>query len=214
MAFISIYMKPEDKQKKKFLIVTITLILITSLISSGVDISYRKKDKKTEDIRFLELKEDNSTLEKYILVLLNGYGYNKSVIDVNTITPSIMADKAIRDLYNQAGKPSTIINIEYFLKDVDPVAIKKVLNNLGFNVTIKNPINTYSTNQIWFGNEVRITDVKLVALSLIRAGVSLKSIRRFNNNDVKKNRLIQIGSSPNVLTNEVLSIDDVMSLRK
>lgn len=114
------------------------------------------------------------------------------------ITTSIQAN----DQLNKISKnyfPDKNIVINYYFKTVDDQKIKDSLKSLGFNFAQKNAalkMQTTKTNAIWYGSKVSINDGKLVALTLIRAGVELKAIRPFKANAIDthyKENVIEIG---------------------
>jgi hypothetical protein len=88
------------------------------------------------------------------------------------------------------------ITVEYFPKNVDPVVIRNTLSSLGFTFREGTPQQRGATNAIWFGQDVPLSDVKLVALTLVRAGVDLKTIRPFRKSHPvpDRNFLIQVGT--------------------
>jgi len=65
---------------------------------------------------------------------------------------------------------------EFFTLQLDRIIVEDALRELKFNYITGESELSISTNAIWFGNDVPIEDVKLVAYTLIRAGVEIKAI--------------------------------------
>ncbi|MFZ0406755.1 MAG: hypothetical protein WAM11_01400, partial [Cyanobium sp.] len=88
------------------------------------------------------------------------------------------------------------ITVQYFPKGVDLIVIRNTLSSLGFTFMEGASQQRGATNAIWLGNDVPISDVKLVALTLVRAGVDLKTIRPFRKRHpvADGNLLIQVGT--------------------
>lgn len=106
------------------------------------------------------------------------------------------------------------ITIEYFPKNLDKeVNISIVVPSLqkfGFQVEEKRAIVTrIATNSIWFGTNVKTEDVKLVAYTLISAGVQIRAIRPFKSSKGRKASLIQIGAHDIVETWPVLTVEQI-----
>lgn len=105
------------------------------------------------------------------------------------------------------------ITVQYFPKGVDPIVIRNTLSSLGFTFMEGVPQQRGATNAIWFGNDVPISDVKLVALTLVRAGVDLKTIRPFRKRHpvADRNLLIQVGTDEEFAGKPVMTIGDITS---
>lgn len=68
------------------------------------------------------------------------------------------------------------------------------------------------TNAIWFGANVPIEDIKIVALSLLRAGIPIKGIRPFRtsaSNPGFKMNIIEVGASVDLENKDLLTVDQV-----
>ena len=93
--------------------------------------------------------------------------------------------------------------VEYYSKNTDKFdkdKLKKDIENLGFGkVEIKNSRNSNQTDTIWFGDDVDIEDVKLLASTLIQTGIRLKSIRSFDPREQRNSapNLVWIGALKN-----------------
>jgi hypothetical protein len=106
-----------------------------------------------------------------------------------------------------SNKSRQSITIEYFPKNVDKNKVELALKELGFKLKrSRAEFPNYPTNAIWFGVNVEIEDVKIVAYTLIRAGVSLQFIGPFKYPHRNHGKLIQIGSLVRYLDSPPLKI--------
>ncbi|HKG20893.1 MAG TPA: ATP-binding protein [Blastocatellia bacterium] len=87
-----------------------------------------------------------------------------------------------------------LITIVYFAKDSDEEAVKSSLTDLGFHYEEGKKINPMPTNTLWFGSSLTTDEVKLIAFSLLRAGVDLKCIEAFNKTG--RDNVVQVGHDP------------------
>jgi len=65
------------------------------------------------------------------------------------------------------------------------------------------------TNAIWFGEDIDIDSVKLVAYTLIRAGIEIKVINPFQSPRENKSNLIQVGSWTKFIDYPALTIQQI-----
>jgi hypothetical protein len=92
------------------------------------------------------------------------------------------ADAMRSQLVSEGTQGSRSLTILYQPQDVDAERVKAILTDeLQYSVEIKDPPPSdprrAPTNSIWFGQGVPLKDVKLVAFTLIRAGVEISAIR-------------------------------------
>jgi hypothetical protein len=184
----------------------IVLFQIGSLIEKKTELEekIRQKEKKLEEIDKLIADK-----EKIIAVLIpsarKGLGFKSNSLpqDSNLPVKSLNALKAANELAKLSTETDRErrkhITIQYFPKNLDKeVNINIVVPSLqefGFSVQKKEAIVTWSpTNAIWFGTNVKPDDVKLVAYTLISAGVKIKIINPFRSPKGIKASLIQIGA--------------------
>lgn len=153
--------------------------------------------------RKLALSEEINELKKIQGDLLNDLGWNKeqietSKIETKDIQDSLQASSARREAAAQSTPQlRKNITIQVFSRDIDRNIVASSLRELGFRVEIEPPNpeirKKKETNAIWFGPLVQIDQVKLVAYTLIRAGVKLQVIEPFQQ-PRGRNRVIQVGS--------------------
>ena len=110
------------------------------------------------------------------------------------------ADQALTALLGQetavdrARRAAT--TLEIWAKDADENKVRGALQRLGFRMQDRQAnVRALASNALWFGSAAHVDDVKLVALALMRAGVTIKAIRplqrEFANRDLP---LVQVGA--------------------
>lgn len=142
---------------------------------------------------------------------IRSFGFTRPNPSLETIEQSLEANQ-LRTLISTSTDPDSRqkITVQYFPKDVDRQIVERSLRELGFELTSGQPnLKNVPTNAIWFGSEVPIDDVKLVAYTLIRAGVDIKIIRPFRNPGGSKARLIQVGSDAQYQSSSPLSVNEI-----
>jgi hypothetical protein len=106
------------------------------------------------------------------------------------------------------------VTVQYFQKDVDQGKVDAALKSLSFTLD-KTPatesMQDTETNCVWYGSQVSPEDAKLVAFALIRAGVSIKSIRSFRITD--RPQLIQIGSNKAFSNDKPLTVEQIRACK-
>ncbi len=109
-------------------------------------------------------------------------------------------------------KKENSVIVEYFPKDVDNGVVEKALRSLDYQVILlPNLVVDVPSNSIWFGSEVNIEHVKLVAETLISAGVEIRAIQPFNKEVEFANLLIQVGADPEIQNRPSLTLEEVRS---
>lgn len=101
------------------------------------------------------------------------------------------------------------VTVVYFAKNGDPGTVESVCANLAFPYEIGTAQNNWATNILWFGDSVAIPDVKALAVGLVKAGITLRAIRRFTDGSGLKAKEIQVGASPQHLTGPILSANAI-----
>lgn len=103
--------------------------------------------------------------------------------------------------------------VSYYYKPDDPPEVAEAIRRLGFEVAPVPPINDTPTNYVRYGSAVRVEDVKLVSLALLRAGVPLKLVDCFDV-PTRKTNVIEIGAWAGHNRNELIDIADLNNLRQ
>lgn len=136
------------------------------------------------------------------------------------IQQSDAADKQIsQKLSSNVSKTVTqkpeVTTVKYYPKNVDSAVIQNSLSKLGLKFeTGQSPNQNIPTNSIRFGSKVTLEDVKLVAYTLIRAGVELKAIRPFPKPDEPQSLLIQVGADKTLNTRRPLTVEQIRQAPK
>lgn len=169
-----------------------------------------EKQHQIDQLKILELqmqlKSVSADVGKAIQglqTLLIGFGFTPETAAVAS-PERIRKSKLANGLLQEAARSNTPfikserqrITVQYFPKNVDPDVVEKTLSDLGFTFVKRVPQQQGATNAIWFGEDVPLSDVKLVALTLVRAGVDVKTIKPFRRSHPVQDRnlLIQVGT--------------------
>jgi hypothetical protein len=221
---ISLYVDPKDKAKQWMLVFAL-------LVTAGFTVWFNRSDAndKTREVEQAQAREMatqksldearaalhtiEGTLQTqggWIQVLCAQFGNVscKEAFVANDIRQQIIAARAPAP----AAEP---ITLEYFPKGVDGAAVRRGLQEVHLDVVEKAPLVTGTpTNAMWFGNDVPLDRVKLAALTLQRAGVQLKAIRRFRDGSGRHRLLIQVGADTGLKDAPVLTPADVQALNE
>jgi len=171
------------------------------------------KKVKAEEVKYNDLQDKKQKLE---LELIKSYGFSSdSTINVTekevAIMKSVKANDAIKTLATNYT-PNPKILIRYYYKTIDDEKIVLSLKSLGYYFDQKNssePTKNQKTNSIWIGDKVTVKDCKIVALTLMRAGIQIKAIRTFRNsktNPSYKENIIEIGGDMNLENQSILPL--------
>jgi hypothetical protein len=126
---------------------------------------------------------------------------------------SVEADKARLVLIQKLeGRAQSPIRVQYFPKDVDGSVISRALAQVGMQIEERTPVLPHPTNAIWVGDAVTLPEAKFTALTLVRAGVTIRTIRRLKNGGGPRARLIQVGSSVDAVRLPAMTVHDIEDL--
>ncbi len=207
------------------------LILLGSVGYSYVHLTTLRRQITAHETRLAELRGDlqkteealrekQKALEKITPAALQGLGYKDPYAQVpaQIVEQSAEAKRAAERLADPSERARRRnIAIQYFPKKLDEdVNMKVVLSSLseaGFTLERREAkFPGTPTNAIWFGDDVRLEDVKLVAYTLIGAGVKVRAVRRFRN-PAGRPRLIQIGANAAITEAPPLTAKQVLEAR-
>ncbi len=130
----------------------------------------------------------------------------------SSVDQSLKANQAIQQAAARAPAASRgNVVVQYFPKNVDGNRVEAALTELGFRLDRRSAlVPALPTNSIWYGTPVALEDVKLVALTLIRAGVQIRAIRPFPDYSPRKDAsLIQVGADVAVADRPPLTVDAI-----
>ncbi len=153
--------------------------------------------------------------------LIKAYGYSPAWSDQvkndQAASAAIAANSAIKKITKADGVKPKDIQVYYYNKTIDEKKIALGLEALGYQFNAL-PATAYmdkkQTNAIWFGSDVPLADVKVVAFALIRAVIQIKAIRPYKKsaeNPGYKNNRIEVGASVDVEALPGLTVDQVVS---
>jgi hypothetical protein len=224
----SLFIDPKDPKIKWAKPLMLTLVVLSALatIYFGYQNQIESKEKELKyEKNILTLREENKALTQRVIdtpqktvELLVSYGYKRSTATSATSEQVLQSGEAnlrlksdIQTITNQDIGRRESVTVQYFPKDVDPVIVQSTLQKLGFNLKVsKANISDIPTNAIWFGSKVNIEDVKLVAYTLIRAGVQIKTIKPFRGNPAEAwASLIQVGADGDYVDKPALSVSEI-----
>ena len=224
--FVCLYIDPKQSQKTAIIVV---LVLAISAVATGASgymddqknqIKQAADDKATQQqTTMLTQTEQNVQFLIALLQASKGGGALSAAtpaeIDHTRVQQSLAATVAL----NQQTAPAVTATsakpeIQYFSKDIDKEVVTQALRDAGFTFAQKPGIlRNEPTNAIWVGDPVSVADLKLVALTLIRAGVQIHSLQRFNANSPRHDKLIiQIGSYPAMANQPVWTVEKVEAM--
>ena len=84
----------------------------------------------------------------------------------------------------------------YYYKRRDPERVEYVLRGVGYQVSVEQArAEVVATNAISYGANVPLTDVRIIALALARAGAQLRRVCPFRESGGRANVVQVIGSS-------------------
>ena len=134
----------------------------------------------------------------------------------DAIRRTIEANSARREEASRSSAATRAqVTVDVFSRDVDQDVVAGSLRELGFDVDLKPPNpripEVVATNAIWFGEGISLSDVKLVAYTLIRAGVTIRTIRPFAPPPFRKRNRIEVGSDTGFLTSLPLTTEEIRS---
>jgi len=201
----------------------ITLSVLFILFAAGtIQLASMHKEVKLLGERKAALTTEIASLEKKNLQLKSDlvpyFGLAtdsiKNIAGSKVFEKSLSANAALKTLAKQSNPTkNTVVN--YYTKTIDEQRVVQELKNLGFKyqeLPASRRMEKRETNAIWFGSNVPIEDTKIVALTLLRAGVHIKAIRPFKssilNPSFKKN-VIEIGASSDLENLLDLSVSQI-----
>lgn len=230
IGIFSFYADPKDTQRTWLKYGMIGGLIFTCGFS--VYFGVQKDKENQQNIQIIkQLKDDVSKGNKEVneqlktinnILLDRGFTKNTAKSASNEIIQqSDTADRVLQAIQNKNTNNRKDITVEYFPKQVDQEigldinVVAEELRSLGFRVNVKNPeIAQVPTNAIWFGSSVGIEDVKLVAYTLIRAGVQIRIIRPFGTLSSSNSNLIQVGADVAYQNTPPLTVDEIRKTSK
>jgi type II secretory pathway pseudopilin PulG len=188
---VSLFIDPKKDRLKAAIVV---LVLLASAVASGY---YGYQDDQAAQLQASELAYLVRVAQSQGTLARNEGDTETPKLPLSA-SPSTGVQPGVKSEFPMAfaGSPAERPTIQYFTKTADGNAVVNALQSGGFGFVKVPGQRTAATNCIWIGDAVSDADAKAVALALIRAGVQLRSIRRFRNGSGPNANLIEIGSDP------------------
>jgi hypothetical protein len=128
-------------------------------------------------------------------------------VGAETLNDAIDANKRIEEIVKDVPlSPRTRqVSIVYYAKPGDGPKLRAALSELGFEIKDAPPRVDEPTNCIWYDANVAESDVKLVALAILRAGGELRAVQKRSD---AKNRIV-VGYTDAVASEEPLTAEEI-----
>lgn len=151
-----------------------------------------------------ELQKTQLRLQAENKALTIGGAENLGIVQTKSVTAQevvqgFKADKLAQQAV-AAGQTKAPVTVTFydksFERDLNRKVIDPKLSGLGYTVRVVSGTGSMShiaTNAMWFGRNVPLAQVKQIALTLMAAGVPLKTIRTFSNPGRKTN-IVEVGA--------------------
>ncbi|MFC2103120.1 hypothetical protein ACFLSS_01705 [Bacteroidota bacterium] len=216
------------KKEKRIRRVTLALVIAPVLIGTiWMYVAYKEVNQLNLQKEQIIVQYDSVKYNYEVLVekkvsleaeLMENYGLSRDIIQ-NLSTSEILeislsADEVIKKLSLNYVPGSNII-VRYYNKTIDEERVVIALRSLGYKFKSKNPVQymqKQQTNSVWFGRQVPLKDCKIIALTLMRAGIPIKAIRPYRasltNPSYKKN-IVEVGGDTGLRNNRKLTVEEV-----
>jgi hypothetical protein len=229
---ISLYIDPKEDRAKAWMIVAVLLIsaVFTGVSGSLDDHAAEKNATEAKDqigqLTEISLNQSRQlgkvqsvvgSVQTGVLALLRERGLSSEAIE--RITPEQIQQSDLADTARTQVLPAQLASatakglvVQYYPKDFDGEVVRQALSAGGFKFKAGKSKNSLATNAMWVGDSVSVDNIKFVALTLIRAGVQLRSIRRFKDGGGEKSNLIEVGADPATTEEPVVTVERIQGL--
>lgn len=187
---------------------------------SRLEIQKRDSISKSQQIQqdIIELQKQKTIAEADLIRAL-GYSpaFKEKALNEEAKSTAIAANTAIKTITKSNWNNKKDIEVYYYNKTIDEKKIVVGLEALGYRFKTA-PASRYmdkkQTNAIWFGSDVPLNDVKVVALALMRAGIQIKAIRPYKKSIADpeyKSIRIEVGASIDIESQPTLTVDGIVA---
>jgi hypothetical protein len=233
-----------ERRKKLAVVLVLALSAIGSVVASLYQQQSDEAAKKIMGDALDKIQGSNarvegttSEIESMLVSIATNNGFSLKFVqarertgfapaDLKLVQQSVTADGLVLTLAPEVEKQNQRqqTTVTYFAKDVDPSnvngpALIKALGRYGFAVQEhkngeRNP--TLPTNAVWAGDNVSPEQWKLVALTLVRAGLQIRSIRRFARQPggpPRKANVIEIGADRQIQNDPPKTVQEIQDMK-
>lgn len=219
----------EQKERRSsvrlFFAITFVLMIIVVFLYFSVSAVRDKAKIAEENIKEKELivkekeivEQEKQDIEKKYLFSNTGDSILVSSIDPYQKKMIYEADEFLTKKMTRIEESDSLrrkdITVRVYMRNLTDKKIKSTVESLGFNVEVIESLRADQINAIWFDKDLENKeDVKIIAYSLVKAGVKLQKIEFFR---APKNNTIEIGSSSNIKSKRAYTLKDIdLVLRK
>jgi hypothetical protein len=171
-------------------------------------------NRKTEELITKEKQLDEARAALLAInPLLERYGVLKEKLTANDINSNLVkqsldANREIQNISSTNVGRRGDYTVVYFLKDVDAGKVEAALKEFGFHPKTSPPQRPdVPTNLIAFGTKVNPEDAKLVAYTLVRAGVDIKGMCKMLSS--ARASIIQVLGDDRLLNRSAMTVDQI-----
>jgi len=221
---VCLYIDPRSDKGKAWIVIA---VLSASAIATGIkgyadnrDSARQLQQADNKLSRQLTVAESTKQETDLIVAALRAQGILSTTtgeISQHQLQQSLAADVARKQelQLRTRNPPPQQSTIEYFSRDLDKDIVSKALQEGGLRFS-QAPARVADdpTNSVWVGDAVPLSDVKFVALTLLRAGVQLRAVRRFHDGSGPKAHLIEIGADRSVDNDPVLTVEQIENMKE
>ena len=171
------------------------------------------------------ITRNDSLINRLLPAALRAYGWRGDSLARVLTSDSLLVRQSIRALEEipslrerlaaptaaSAGSPAVL---QYFAKDttrdLNNWLFVQSLRDMGYRIKIRNPSNDLPSNALWYGERVNIDHVRLITLTMLRAGYRLQQVARFPESGSDRSSAVQIGANWNLRNAPLLTVDSIL----
>ncbi len=227
MGVLNLFIDPKNAKQRKWVYVIISLMVASFVFQVVLDARNAKASAESHD-RLLEevlviQREAQLTPQRVVDLIRWGVPPEKLLeLPLARIEEVEAAGSALRSVEKVILESGARTRVQYFRKDVDENRVSRALKEFGLEANAaeyqvvegRSALKDIPTNALWAGENVTLEQARNIALILVRAGVELKFIGRFDQPSGAKANLVQIGSWTELLEKPALRVDQIVSLKE
>jgi hypothetical protein len=216
-----------------FLGIALSVTSIMTAIAHSKSQEFEKASQKLEEVsqKLSQINRNNEVLREYLVALVITWGGSEQEIQQalseeqieKKLTEVLQANVSIQQNIapsvqihaspaqgESAESERAKITVEYYPKESDPQILATAIEKLGFKCAIgQSTVQNVPTNFIQYDPKLNPEDVKLVAYTLIRAGIEIKAIQPFVRLKSVKTDTIQIAALEKLQSYPPLTVETI-----